>query len=45
MKCKANICKLECFRNRIMAEVEIRKIICFNTDEMKESEGVIEMIK
>ncbi len=28
-----------------MAEVEIRKIICFNTDEMNECELVIEMIK
>ncbi len=28
-----------------MAEIEIREIICFNTDEMNECERVIEMIK
>ncbi len=39
------MCKMECFRNRIIAEVEITKIICFNTDEMKECERMIEMIK
>ncbi len=25
----ANMCKMGCIRNRIMAEVEINKIICF----------------